>query len=187
MLNNSKSNYTIIIPTDGAVDKLPKKFLDKLQDKRQMEALLMYHIVPGTFNISKLNDEDTIPTVSGQDIIVNKYRSNRVEFVTMSGSPIVAESRADYGNLKLYAVDRVMYPPQGNLYEIITKSPILKYLQSLINVANLQTELSVSGPFTLFAPSDDAFKKLSLESIGYLFHDAESSRGEHFMTSYQSD
>lgn len=182
VLNSTQSNYTLILPTDKAVNKLPLKYQQSLdENKKQLEALLMYHIVPGSVNISRLRDEDTVPTVSGRDIRFNRYeveRENAREMLlTMSGAPIVAESGMNGGRMRFVVVDRVMYPPQGNLYEIISKSPILRSLTNLVNAANLQTELSVSGPFTLFAPSDDAFNKLSSDSIAYLSHDAESSRG----------
>lgn len=164
----------------------------------------MYHIIPGSVNMSRLKDEDTIPTVSGKDIRFNKYQSKEGEesnqggqvgrnrgqsdrhqksnssistLLTLSGAPVVGMSEIEEGRIQFVIVDRVMYPPQGNLFQIISKSPILRSLTNLVNVANLQTELSVSGPFTLFAPSDQAFNKLTPESIGYLSHDAESSRG----------
>ena len=92
-------------------------------------------------------------------------------------------SEIENGRIQFVIVDRVMYPPQGNLFEIISKSPILRSLTNLVNVANLQTELAVSGPFTLFAPSDEAFNKLTPESIGYLSHDADTVRPIVFTSS----
>ena len=198
------------------MNRLPLKYQTTLeQSSKQLESLLMYHIIPGTVNMSRLRDEDTIPTVSGKDIRFNKYRSREVEvsnqadqnqnrvgrnrgqsgrgrdqssnsstssapLLTLSGAPIVGMGEIEDGRIQFVIVDRVMYPPQGSLFEIISKSPILRSLTNLVNVANLQTELSVSGPFTLFAPSDQAFNKLTPESIGYLSHDAESSRGMFF-------
>ena len=180
VLNNTKSNYTIILPTDKAVNKLPLKYQTSLeQSSKQLESLLMYHIIPGMVNMSRLKDEDTLATVSGKDVRFNRYQNQNessTPLLTVSGAPIVGMSEIENGRIQFVIVDRVMYPPQGNLFEIISKSPILRSLTNLVNVANLQTELAVSGPFTLFAPSDEAFNKLTPESIGYLSHDAESSR-----------
>jgi uncharacterized surface protein with fasciclin (FAS1) repeats len=138
----------------------------------------MYHIVPGAVDVNQLKDEALLKTVGGKEIRFNKYSSDPLteSMLTLSGAPVLGERTEQNGRVRYVVVDRVLYPPQGSIYEVITKSPILKSLNNLVRMANLETELSVSGPFTLFAPSDEAFNKLSRESVRYLGHDAESAR-----------
>lgn len=192
VLNNTGNNYTVVLPIDRAVNRLPIKYQQTLEtNSRQLESLLMYHIIPGVVNLTRLKDEDTIPTVSGKDIrfnrITNTSASNvttsvkpanetALPNVTFSGASLVGEECVSNGKIKFLLVDRVMYPPQGNLFDVISNSPILKSLANLIKVAGLEAGLSDTGPFTLFAPSDEAFQKLPLESIDYLSHDPQSSR-----------
>lgn len=190
VLNNTGNNYTVILPIDRAVNRLPLKYQQTLEtNARQLESLLMYHIVPGAVNMSRLKDEDTIPSVSGKDIRFNRIAnitSNSsmpvpanetiLPNVTFSGATLVGSEEVGNGKIRFLLVDRVMYPPQGNLFDVISNSPILKSLSNLIKVAGLEAGLSDTGPFTLFAPSDEAFQKLPLESIDYLSHDPQSSR-----------
>lgn len=179
-INQSDANYTVILPNDVAVSKLPANYIQNLESNpRRLQALLMYHVIPGSVDISRLRDEDTLATVGGKEIRFNKYTSDQLNdsILTLSGAPVVGEKTENNGRVRFITVDRVLYPPQGSIFEVITRSPILKSLRNLVRIANLDTELSVSGPFTLFAPSDAAFNKLSTESLGYLSQDAESSRG----------
>ena len=196
VLNNTGNNYTVILPIDRAVNRLPLKYQQSLEtNSRQLESLLMYHIIPGVVNMSRLKDEDTIPTVSGKDVRFNRIANSSsnsttgtrnppsaanettsLPNVTFSGASLVGSESVSDGKIKFLLVDRVMYPPQGNLFDVISNSPILKSLANLIKVAGLEAGLSDTGPFTLFAPSDEAFQKLPLESIDYLSHDPQSSR-----------
>src|SRR2546426_722072 len=139
----------------------------------------MYHIIPGIVNMTRLKDEEGIPTVSGRNIRVSIYPSHKRDgknTTSLSGAQVIGDSKTPNGKVRFLIVDRVMYPPQGNLFDVISRSPILKSLSNLIKVANLETGLSDTGPFTLFAPSDETFLKLPPESLDYLSHDPQSSR-----------
>lgn len=210
VLINAGKEYTVILPIDRAVNRLPLKYQQALEtNSRQLESLLMYHIIPGSVNLTKLKDEDTIPTVSGKDIRFNRLSNDSsdsnttsaetttvpttrspsrdpngllkndttsVPKVTFSGAGLMGQANETKGKIVYLLVDRVMYPPQGNLFHVISSSPILKSLANLIKVSGLESGLSETGPFTLFAPSDQAFEKLPLESTEYLTHDSQSSR-----------
>jgi len=180
VLNNTGNNYTVVLPVDRAVNRLPSKYQKALEDNpRQLESLLMYHIIPGPINMSRLRDDDGIPTVSGRDIRVKIYPSHKndgTNTTSLAGAQVIGDTTTPNGKVRFLITDRVMYPPQGNLYDVISRSPILKSLSNLIKVANLETGLSETGPFTLFAPSDEAFTKLPPESLDYLAHDPQSSR-----------
>ena len=117
-----------------------------------MQTLLMYHVIPGTVDINKLKDEDNINTVGGKEIRFNKYVSgeNNHTILTLAGAPILGERSEANGRLRFIIVDRVLYPPQGSIYDIITRSPILRSLTNLVKRANIETELSVSGKSLVF-------------------------------------
>jgi uncharacterized surface protein with fasciclin (FAS1) repeats len=180
VLNNTGNNYTVVLPVDRAVNRLPAKYQKALEENpKQLENLLMYHIIPGVVNLTRVRDDEGIPTVSGRDIRVKIYPSHKKDgtnTTSLSGAQMIGDAKTSNGKVRFLITDRVMYPPQGNLYDVISRSPILKSLTNLIKVANLEAGLSDTGPFTLFAPSDEAFMKLPAESLEYLAHDPQSSR-----------
>ena len=57
-----KGPFTVFARTDQAFEKVPKKQLEALlKDKKQLQAVLKYHVVPGKVtaaHVVKLNDEE---------------------------------------------------------------------------------------------------------------------------------
>lgn len=63
-INRSNRSYTVVIPTDTAVDKLPTSYIDNLEaNPKRLQALLMYHIIPGAVDVNLLKDEALLKTV----------------------------------------------------------------------------------------------------------------------------
>lgn len=178
VLNNTGNNYTVVLPIDKAVNRLPLKYQQTLErDNKQLESLLMYHIIPGAVNMSRVKNEDVLPSVSGRDIRVTTYNSSNNETkISLSGAAVINDTTSKNGKIRFLMTERVMYPPQGNLQEVISRSPILKTMTSLVKVAQLEAGLSDVGPFTLFAPSDDAFSRLPSDSLDFLSNDPKSAR-----------
>jgi len=167
------ATYTVVAPTDEAINQLPEQVQRLLESKpEKLKSLLNYHIVPWTVDTQSVQNDEALPTLSGKDIRVNRYQDGTV--LTLSGAPVVNEKKKD--NLAVIAVDRVLYPPQGTVLDIVAKSPVLKTLAQLIRTSGLDQELSKAGPFTLFAPHDDAFKALQPSSLTHLMSDPDSSR-----------
>lgn len=178
VLNNTGNNYTVVLPIDKAVNRLPLKYQQTLdRDNKQLESLLMYHIIPGAVNMTRLKNEEVLPSVSGRDIRISTYNgSNNETKISLSGAAVINDTTSNNGKIRFLMTERVMYPPQGNLHEVISRSPILKTMASLVKVAQLEAGLSDVGPFTLFAPSDDAFSRLPSESLQFLTNDPKSAR-----------
>jgi uncharacterized surface protein with fasciclin (FAS1) repeats len=60
-----------------------------------------------------------------------------------------------------------MYPTK-NIVENAVNSPIHKTLVAAVKAAGLVETLEGAGPFTVFAPTDDAFAKLPAGTVGTL-------------------
>lgn len=59
---------------------------------------------------------------------------------------------------------------EGNVFEALTMdNEGLKIVENAIRRTGLDSVLSEGGPYTLFAPSDAAFRRLEEESSGYAF------------------
>jgi uncharacterized surface protein with fasciclin (FAS1) repeats len=64
---------------------------------------------------------------------------------------------------------------QNNVYEVIQGSPNHTILLQAINLAGLDEALQGDGPFTVFAPTDDAFLALDEELLNGLLADPEGA------------
>lgn len=62
----------------------------------------------------------------------------------------------------------------GNLVELGDSNPIFSTLLALVRSVGLDEALSGDGPFTLFAPTNDAFDALSPDVLEYLASNEES-------------
>ena len=62
-------------------------------------------------------------------------------------------------------------PALKDLVDTALSTPNFKTLASLLQAAGLTDELKGSGPFTLFAPTDDAFAQIAPESLDALKKD----------------
>ncbi len=166
--------YSVIAPTDRAVGKLPLKIQSLLNTEPQkLKSLLEYHILPTFVDTKTLRDNEILPTISGKSIRFNRIENESV--ITASGAPVANEAK--YENLLIISVDNVLYPPQGNIQTIISKSPILKTLANIIRTAQMEQELEAIEPKTIFAPKDEAFQQIDSKTLERLRRDPKSSRG----------
>jgi uncharacterized surface protein with fasciclin (FAS1) repeats len=62
-------------------------------------------------------------------------------------------------------------PPPANIVDLAARTPSLSTLHQLIGSAGLANTLRGTGPFTVFAPSNDAFKALPAKTLADLSAD----------------
>jgi uncharacterized surface protein with fasciclin (FAS1) repeats len=62
--------------------------------------------------------------------------------------------------------------PTKNIVDTVISAGHFATLASAINAAGLTAELAAKGPFTVFAPTDEAFKKLPAGAYDSLLKDA---------------
>lgn len=167
-------NYVILVPTDQAIEKLPNQIINMLeQDSDRLADLVNYHVLDTTFEyINTIPDGQTLNTLNEKDILFNWHRNNTV--LTASGAVVMGGIQEE--NIALLIVDRVLYPTPGDILSIISKSPILSNFTSIVRNARLEQQLTLAGPYTLFAPSDFAFNQLDKRDLDFLKRNKESAR-----------
>jgi uncharacterized surface protein with fasciclin (FAS1) repeats len=62
-------------------------------------------------------------------------------------------------------------PPPPDIVDTAIATPGLETLVSLVQLAGLEDTLRGPGPFTVFAPTDDAFAKLPADTVTFLTSD----------------
>jgi len=103
-----KGPFTVFAPTDEAFAKLPNGTLDKLlkpQNKKQLVAILTYHVVPGKVMAKDLAGQKTMAkSVEGSEIAVDATNGVKVD----NAKVVKADIQASNG--VIHAIDAVIMP-----------------------------------------------------------------------------
>jgi len=154
----SKGPFTVFAPTDEAFAKLPKGTVENLlkpENRDTLRTILTYHVVAGDVRaaqVVKLHEADSL---NGQRIAILVDEGN----VRAAGANVVKTDIA-CSNGVIHVVDSVMMPATKNLVETAVDAGSFKTLAAALEAAGLVEALSGKGPFTVFAPTDEAFAKL---------------------------
>lgn len=171
--------YTVFAPTDAAFEasltELGLTVDDLLADPDLLTSYLLYHIVPGSFMDTHVVEMDGLSIATAYwgstlDITVAEDGSSvMVDGATITSTNIFAS------NGVVHVIDRVLLPSndegqlEGGLLEgdqtVVdiavglseAEEPQFTTLVELVIQAELTGALGDGGPFTIFAPTDEAF------------------------------
>ena len=162
--------FTLFAPTDAAILALGPETINNLlnEDVDLLSDIVAYHVVGGKALSSDLSDGQVIPTLLGENISVTI--NNDGVFIN-NARVTVADIQTDNG--VVHVIDAVLLPPTNTVYDIIANSDIHTTLKAAIDVAGLDGALQGEGPFTVFAPTDDAFNALPDGTIDALLADPQ--------------
>jgi len=150
--------FTVFAPTDEAFAKLPKETLADLlkpENKAKLAAILTYHVVSGKVMAADVVKIKGAVTLNGQRVDV-KVDGKTVSIDTAKVvTPDIACS-----NGVIHVIDSVILPASDTIPAVATKAGKFNTLLAAVKAAGLVETLSGAGPFTVFAPTDEAFKKL---------------------------
>ncbi len=163
---NGPGPFTVFAPTDEAFAKLPAGTLEMLlkpENKAKLAAILTYHVVPGSVKAADVVTLKTAGTVNGQrvDIKVNGGK------VMIDGANVVATDIA-CSNGTIHVIDSVILPVDGTIVDVAAANGSFKTLVAAVKAAGLAETLSGKGPFTVLAPTDEAFAKLPAGTLEML-------------------
>lgn len=149
---------TVFAPSDEAFAKLGDakiKELLKPENKAVLASILTYHVAPGKLKAKKVTKADAIDTLNGQrvDITVN----DKGAFI--DGAKIVAtDIKASNG--MVHVIDSVILPSSSDIVATAVEAGSFNTLAAALKAAGLVEALQSDGPFTVFAPTDEAFAAL---------------------------
>ena len=129
--------------------------LIKPENRDKLTAILTYHVVSG-----KVLAKDAL--AGGGGISVNGQRVD-CELdggqIMLDGAKLVtADIECDNG--VIHVIDQVILPVEQTLPEVAANAKSFGTLLAAVTAADLAETLSSPGPFTVFAPTDEAFSKL---------------------------
>lgn len=157
----SNEELTVFAPTNEAFGKISDVIPDLTQE--DLEQIVTYHLLEGTVLSGDLDSQQNVETVQGEVALVQAGASG----VTINGFANVVDADIEASNGVIHAVDEVLLPTeyrvalQGpSLVEVAEDAGNFETLISLVDQLGLRTTLQFLGPYTAFAPNDDAFESL---------------------------
>lgn len=160
-----KGPFTVFAPTNDAFAKLPPATLAELlkpENKEKLTKVLLYHVHAGeavafaslkSGRVSTLNGAQLEIKMDGPTVMVNG--------ATITKSDVIAS------NGVIHWVDTVILPPdmgmvKQDIIQVATGPGMgtVTTLVKAVQAAALVEALKGPGPFTVFAPTNDAFAKL---------------------------
>jgi transforming growth factor-beta-induced protein len=161
-----KGPFTVFAPTDEAFAKLPKGTLEGLlkpEAKGALTGILMYHVVPGAVDSTKIVKLSNATTLNGQ----------RVDVAAKDGTVMVDNAKVLVTDIRcsngvIHVIDSVILPASDNIPATAVKAGTFKTLVAAAKAAGLVDALSGDKPLTVFAPSDEAFARLPEGTVASL-------------------
>ena len=162
--------FTVFAPTDDAFAAIDGEVLnDLLSDTEALAAVLTYHVVPGLYRAADVVGLTTTPTLNGKLASISVDGSTvKIDNATVTATDIEAS------NGIIHVIDEVILPePIADVIQTARSAEIFNTLLTAIEAAGLTQALKGDGPFTVFAPTDDAFAAIDSEVLGDLVADTE--------------
>ena len=178
--------FTIVAPTNAAFNALPNGVLTKLLlpiNKPELVKILTYHVVPGNNNSNALtaiagavSPANQVVTVEGSKLT---FTSNGTALRINANATVTAANIAATNGI-IHQIDSVLLPPtfspanlqdapiSNNIVQTAIVNPSFSTLVTTLKAASLVDTLSGTGPFTVLAPTNDAFAKVPADVLAKL-------------------
>jgi len=179
-LSDSATNVTVLGPTDAAFTTLATRLgfasadaMVTALDGPTLAKILQYHVLPGRKTAADLvaggATQATLYSFGGGATTLAVKTTGGVKFgdaVLSDATVTIADVQASNG--VFHAIDKVLVPPGVlNVVQMAQANPAaFSTLVGAVVTANLAGTLSGTGPFTVFAPTNDAFAAIASTVAG---------------------
>ena len=153
--------FTVFAPTDQAFADagIDLASLDTPEGKAALSDILLYHVVSGEVPSSALSDCMTATAVNGQTLAFTVGDSVMVNDATVTLADVATS------NGLIHVIDTVLSPTDAP--NDATRTAICTGVHTSLVAALIQAELVETlqgeGPFTVFAPTDQAFADAGID------------------------
>ncbi|NIO37186.1 hypothetical protein GTO27_05720 [Candidatus Bathyarchaeota archaeon] len=155
--------FTVFAPTNDAFAGLPPGVVDYLlANIPALTEVLTYHVVLGELMAADLSDGDFLVTLQGDDLLVS------ISSVMINDATVVIAD-VDASNGVIHVIDKVLVP-QGilDIVDTAINAGSFTTLVAALQATGLDAALRTPGPFTVFAPTDEAFAALEAANPGII-------------------
>ncbi len=154
--------FTVFAPTDDAFAALPEGTLESLTEE-QLEAILLYHVLGAEVFSGQLEAQQAAQTLNGEEVFITASGNG----VTVNAAASVTTADIEARNGVIHVIDAVVLPDAyGTIVDNAVKRYFLSNLVQAVIQADLVDALLGEGPFTVFAPTDEAFAAIAGVAAG---------------------
>lgn len=149
-----KGPFTVFAPTDAAFKALPAGTVDALlksENKGKLASILTYHVISGSVMAADVKTMKA-KTLFGQEVSIEAKDGK----VTIDGANVITTD-IKCSNGVIHVIDKVILPK--TIVEVAAANDSFSTLVTAVKAAGLAETLN-GGPFTVFAPTNEAFAKL---------------------------
>jgi uncharacterized surface protein with fasciclin (FAS1) repeats len=155
--------FTVFAPTDDAFDAFEDENPGVLAglSKAELSGVLTYHVISGVAALSTgLKDDQVLMTLAGSPVLIDLTGGAKIADAAITTPDIVAS------NGVIHVIDKIILPPSDDIVSAAVAAGMFTSLAEALTAADLVTTLQGDGPFTVFAPTDDAFGALGAAPTG---------------------
>jgi uncharacterized surface protein with fasciclin (FAS1) repeats len=129
----------------------------------RVDSILKYHVHPGFVTASDVPASDAITTLLGTQL----YASNNANGVFFNGIG-VKQANVQAANGVVHVINNVLIPPTRTIAQIAAGDTSFSFLVQAVTKAGLLSAISGPGKFTVFAPTNAAFRAAGITDINAL-------------------
>ena len=183
IFSDPTTTNTVFAPTDAAFSAVDSDTLTALQnDTELLKSVLLYHVIADAKILSDgaiavANSEDNFATMANGSKAALSLDNSKlfINDALVSGANVMAD------NGVIHIIDKVIMPPKSmgeptkTIVETAVNTPSLSTLVTALQAADLVDALSdTEADFTVFAPTNDAFKKIPADTLASLLADKDA-------------
>ena len=154
--------FTVFAPTDQAFADagIDLAAFTTDEDIATLTDILLYHVYSGSVNAADVTDGLTVAMVNGDDASFTV-----TDGTVMVGDATVVLADVPASNGVIHVIDKVLMPPADlvDIAAVAMSTGVHDSLVAALIKADLVSTLQGDGPFTVFAPTDQAFADAGID------------------------
>ena len=165
---STQGPFTVFAPTNDAFAALGDATLTKYLEPQwnsHLQDILLYHVTPGSVPSCSLVLNQAVGMANGENATISSLQPPMINDANIVTADLYA------GNGIVHVIDKVLLPFSAT-HNVVTAAvalpDIFSTLVDLVTSAGLVETLQGPGPFTVFAPTNDAFAALDPATVEYL-------------------
>ena len=195
-LSSPTANLTVLAPTDAAFTTLATRLgfasataMVEALPASALASILTYHVLPTRRTATELiaggASQPTLYSFGGAPTTLAVTTSTGVRF----GDAVLTQGLVTTGDVAasngiVHVIDKVLIPPGVlNIVQMAQANPAFSTLVGAVSSRSLVGALSGAGPFTVFAPTNDAFAAIASTVAGLTGPQLSTVLTYHVLTS----
>ena len=154
--------FTVFAPTDQAFADAGIDLNTFTTDEQiaTLTDILLYHVYSGAVNAADVTDGLTVAMVNGDEASFTVTDGN-----VMVGDATVVLADVPASNSVIHVIDKLLMPPADlvDIAAVAMSTGVHDSLVAALVKADLVTTVQGDGPFTVFAPTDQAFADAGID------------------------